>query len=882
MKKYILKTSKIIGYILITFIGIFLLLVISLQIPAVQNFAKNKVVTFVQNKIKTKIIIDRIEIGLPKFVILEGAFVEDQQKKVLLSAKKIKVDISLLELISNKIEISSVDLQNVQINLLKNKNEIFNFDYILKAFESPTKPKDDSPPMAFSIDRINFDKIKFKFIDETSKTKLAVDLNHFDAKIKTFDLNKQLIEIDKLHINKTFVSFILDKNLKIKTPVIEKSAPNHWKLKIEDAILVNINFVFDDNNKDSIVNGIDFSHLKINNLNLQANDFAYNSKIISGKIKSFSVLEKSGLIVENLKTNFFYGQQKAFLKELYFKTPQTLLQKNIEINYNSIADLSKNIQSLNINAKFEDSKIAIKDILLISPILLNQDFFKANKTAILNLNTIIVGKISDLQIPNFELSGIGKTTVSMSGKIIGLPDFKKSFFDLKVKNIQTTANDFNDFVPKNTIPKNISIPKKIILKADFFGKIDDFKTNLKLFSSLGNVFISNARFNNQRKNNEKYVAQTEFFDFDLGKLINNKSLGKISLKAKVNGNGFNPKTLKTNVDGTISKFYYNQYTFQNLQLNATASRRLFNAKAISKDKNFDFVLLSNGSFRNKYPKAKLHLDITYADLQKVKLYNQPMKIRGKLLADIETADIDFLNGKISLNQFTLANATDQFLLDSIKVNAVSTSKNKSIKLKSQFANAELSGNYKLSEIANSLQKSISKYYKLNTKKKIFVDKSQNFSFNVLIKESPILLKLFPIIKAIEPITIAGRYNAVNDSIVVNGYISKLIYNNYNITNAILKINKKHNALIYNFFVDDFQASQFQLPHTTLFGKLEDNVLDYNLQIKDLKDVDRYYIAGKLKTSNAISEIILDPTRLLLNYENWNISDKNSIKFGKNI
>ncbi len=881
MKKYSIKILKFLAYIILFCLAIFLVLVLLLQIPKVQYYVKEKAITYLENKLKTEVKIDKITIGLPKIVILEGVYFEDQSKNILLSAKKLKVDISLMKLIDNKIEINSVDLNRVEVNLLKNENGVFNFDYIIKAFVSPEKPNGDAPPMKFSIDKINLDFIKFNFNDATSKTKLAVNLNHFDTKIKTFDLDNQLIEVKNLNLDKTFISFILDKNIKIKLEAIEKSVANNWRIKVANSGLKNINFVYDDNNSIATKNGIDYSHLNIKNLNLDAQNLDYSSEIISGNVNSFAVIEKSGLEIQNLKTDFFYGQKNAFLKNLSLKTPKTLLQKDIEIKYNSIADLSKKIQDLYIDANFENSKIAIQDILIFAPNLNSVEFFANNKDAIINLNSNISGKISNLNLSNFELSGIGKTNISLSGQIIGLPNIKNSVFDLKIKNLQTSSSDIFSFVPKNTIPNNISIPKNIEIQGNFIGKIDDFKTNLKLVSSFGNANIINARFNNQQKNQEKFIAQTEFFDFDLGKLSQNKTLGKITLKANVNGIGFNPKTANIKVDGSISKFYYNQYTYQNLKLNGKINNGLFNVIAKSNDKNITFDLVSNGNFKNKYPTGKVKLNISFADLKNINLSKKPLKIIGKVKADIQTADIDFMNGKVLLSNFIYANEKEQFAIDSVSVIAKSTAKIKSINLKSQFANAEIIGNYKLSTIANALQNSISKYFNINPKSRKIKIENQDFAFNLLVKESPILYKLIPDLKAIEPINISGKYNSINDSIVVNGTIPKLIYGDNNITNAIIKIDKVDNSLVYNFFIDDFQTAQFQLPHTTLFGKLEDDVLDYNLQIKDLKDVDKYYVAGKLTTSNAISEIILDPNKLLLNYEKWVISPENKIQFGKN-
>ena len=881
MKKFFLKFLKFCGYFLLFIIGIFLLLALALQIPKVQNYAKNKAVAYLERKIKTKVSINKVEIGLPKIIILEGVYFEDQSKNVLLSAKKLKVDISLLKLIDNEIEINSIDLNGVAVNLHKSKEGSFNFDYIIKAFESPQKPKDDSPPIIFSIDKVNLNAIKFNFIDETSKTKLAVNLNHFDAKIKTFDLENQLLEIENLNVDKTFVSFVLDKNIKIKVEAIEKATANKWKLKIDNSKFKNINFVYDDNNAIAIKNGIDYSHLNIKNLNLETKKIDYTAETISGKIVSFAVTEKSGLAIESFKTDFFYGQKESYLKNLSLKTPQTSIQNEIVVGYNSLSNLSNNIGDLIINANFENSRIGVKDILIFAPKFRSNKLFTDNLDSEIKINTKISGQVKNLSVPIFQFSGIGNTIVDMSGKIVGLPDFKKSFFDFQINKLRASSNDIYSIVPKNTIPKNISIPAIIVIKGNFIGKIDDFRTNVKLISSFGNANIINVRFNNQRKNNEKYVAQIEFFDFDLGKLVKNKSLGKITLKANVDGVGFNPKTSKTKIVGSISKFYYNQYTYQNLLLSGKINNGLFAINAKSKDKNLNFDLNSNGSFKGRYPKANLNLDIAFADLQKIKVYDKPMKIRGKVNATVQTADIDFLNGKLSLDKFTIDNSKEQFILDSITFVAISSSKNKLLKLKSQFANAEITGNYTVSKVANALQNSFSNYYNSNPNKRKFQAKNQNFAFNILVKESPILYKLIPDLKAIEPIYISGKYNSINDSIVLNGTIPKLIYGDYNITNAIIKIDKVENSLVYNFFIDDFQTAQFQLPHTTLFGKLEDNILDYNLQIKDLKDVDKYYVAGKLTTSNAISEIILDPNKLLLNYENWAISPENKIQFGKN-
>ena len=161
MKTYYKKSLKIILWIVGSIFGLFLLLLIALQIPAVQQFSKNKAVAYLEGKIKTKVSIDRIQIGFPKDVVLEGVYFEDQKKDTLLAGKKIVANINLFELFNNKFQINSIELENVTAKIKRDKKSVFNFDYIIKAFKSPKKPGDNSPSMEFYIDKVMLKKAIF-------------------------------------------------------------------------------------------------------------------------------------------------------------------------------------------------------------------------------------------------------------------------------------------------------------------------------------------------------------------------------------------------------------------------------------------------------------------------------------------------------------------------------------------------------------------------------------------------------------------------------------------------------------------------------------------------------------------------------------------------
>jgi hypothetical protein len=56
------------------------------------------------------------------------------------------------------------------------------------------------------------------------------------------------------------------------------------------------------------------------------------------------------------------------------------------------------------------------------------------------------------------------------------------------------------------------------------------------------------------------------------------------------------------------------------------------------------------------------------------------------------------------------------------------------------------------------------------------------------------VKFIPELKSLEPISFSGHYDTVNDSIVLNAAIPKLVYGSTTITNAVFKIDTKEDAL----------------------------------------------------------------------------------------
>ncbi|MDI1255373.1 MAG: translocation/assembly module TamB domain-containing protein [Flavobacterium sp.] len=962
LNKHVKKGLKILAWTVGSIIGLFLLIVVLVQIPYFQNIIKDKAVSYLEDKIHTKVVIDHIAIGLPKKVVLEGFYFEDQAKDTLLYGKKLAVDISLFKLLDNEVEINSINLEGATAHINRNSESVFNFDYIIKAFASPKKEEDSSAPMKFSLHKVNLDSIKIKYNDAIAKNDLNFSLTHFDTKIEKFDLDnmnfeipkikidgfkgllkqgiaanttkiaetttqktylklkiqdldlsnikvgyandgsklnfdtdlkkllvkinsidfeKQNIDIESIALENTKAAVNIGKQLKKATTVATSTAksPNNWKVKINDGSFKNLALKFKDENAIPVKKGIDYKDLDISNFNLEAEKFSYSPNIISGTIASLTAKDKSGVDIQSLKTDFFYGEKGASLKNLYLKTPQTVLKDNIVVGYPSLDAVSKNVGELEVNANLSGSQLGFKDVLLFAPTLENTSPFKDNPNGIMAINSRVSGKVKDIQIPNLEISGIGNTKIAASGRIVGLPDVKNAYLDLRLRNFQSTSKDVNEFLPKGILPNTIALPTNFSAKGTFKGKINNFSTNMNVTSSFGNAKIK-ASFDRRVKNREKYDADATLDQFDVGKLLKNDSIGKISLSAKVKGIGLNPKTATANVDAKIIKADFNKYTYKNLNVKGKINNGFFDAVAGMNDPNLSFKLAADGSFKGKYPQVKLKMSVDIADLEKLNLHAGPLKLRGVIDADIPTADLDYLNGKVKIYDFTLA-TTDQFTLDTINVIATADAERNTMNIRSQFLELAVDGKYKLSQLPTALSNSIAKYYNTNQKAKKAKTEPQQLAFNLAIQNDPILLKIIPNLKGLEPINISGGYNSVGDTLVVNGTIPKVIYGANTISNAVLKINTENDGLTYGLVVDNIKNDALELPYTAITGNVKDNLVAYTLNLKDVKNKDQYLLSGTLEGSDGKQIVKLLPEGFLLNYENWAIPTDNRLILAKN-
>ena len=342
MKK--LNKGKLFRRFIRTIIAIlvfFVLLIFSLRLPFVQNFIKDKLIVYLEGKIKTKVSLEKVYIGFPNSLVIENLYLKGQKVDTLLAVRKFDVGLDMWQLIRSKADLTSIDLEGVRANVVRDPQGKFNFDYIMDAFATSEKEESPSKPFIISLDKINLKDIGVTFNDQQSKNDIKVYFNSFDTRVKTFDLQNNKYAVNDINLDGLKLKLKQDlieevsKNVEEKVDSLNQKKP--MQLGLSGIKLTNFNIDYGDDNSKTFAKVL-FKELstKVNNLDLQNNAYDVGNVYLTGA---------------NINANLFLPTSNANPKEE--KTPEVsknttqekamkvllgkLILEDVKIAYNNTA-----------------------------------------------------------------------------------------------------------------------------------------------------------------------------------------------------------------------------------------------------------------------------------------------------------------------------------------------------------------------------------------------------------------------------------------------------------------------------------------------------------------------------------------------------------------
>ena len=493
------KILKYAGLLLLLLLGLFLLAVLLLQFPTVQNKVTEQITNSLSKSLNSKVSIKKVDIDFFKTIALEGIYIEDQQKDTLLYANRLSADIGLFSIFHKDILLNNIELDGATIKVARRAvDSTFNFDYLIQAFQ-PSSDTDTStaPGWNFSLKEIGIQNTLVEYLDEQTNTQLKAKLTALTTTTNQLDFKEKIIDLELVEMQSSIVDYKITPF--DKTSTIPINADNlaslafpdiGWDISIQELDIGDNLFIYNNGNiAPKSLAGIDVNHLDISNINIQFKDFVWKDQQISIDLSKLSLVDKSGFQIDEMQTKLMADSSQIILENLVVNTPYSQFQNTSTLNYKDFADLSDFANNVSIESNFQQVNIAFHDLNLLAPALTNLQELNTNLNEYLYLDGKIQGKLNKLKLNDLNLKIGNKLTLNITGYLRNITDVEQAIFDIDLKKLSTSYDKVKLLTKNVAIPEGLKEFGEFTFSGKATGQIQNVRIEDFFLQTQSNTYI---------------------------------------------------------------------------------------------------------------------------------------------------------------------------------------------------------------------------------------------------------------------------------------------------------------------------------------------------------------------------------------------------------
>ncbi len=559
------------------------------------------------------------------------------------------------------------------------------------------------------------------YIEDLQKDTLLF-VESVDTKISLPNLLRKRIVINGIEINRLNGKYIVDANGKTNFQFVidafkgkkrkEKSSAS-FEMQVKNIQIKNSFFVYQNHRSLQNINKNKFntSDIALKNINLDLDINYFKEDSVRATIRNISCFEKSGLSLKNMKAKISGLKKGIDISDWTIILPNSEIEiDDFSIKYDTIFDLNDFANSVKIKGKILSSKIFLPDFTAFLP-----ELKQLNKTA--QISGKLQGRMPNIRVSDFLFQYENNTWLQANVDLSGITDINETFIFADIERLQLNKADMQDAIAK-LLNEPFELPQALnqLGNVRYKGNISGFFSNLvsygNIFTNLGNIRTDISVKISNKMQDIRYSGSISSSNFQLGRLLSNKNFGKTSFTIKTEGDKLAKSSLNGLIKGTLKEFYFQNYLYENIQLDGHYDRRGFDGKMVINDENIGAKFHGLVDISGKIPHFNFDLKVKNANLNKLKIVekyeNIVFSFNGN--AKLQGNSIDEIDGSVLINNLKILNKENQFVMDKLKVemfNSDSTYTN--LIIKSNLISGVLNGKFKYSTLKNSILSSLHQY-----------------------------------------------------------------------------------------------------------------------------------------------------------------------------
>lgn len=762
---------------------------------------------------------------------------------------------------------------------------------LYEGIPTPNAISDPADTLDIGLGKWTLNRAKWDVRVETADFRTQGTAGKLTMESDYFYLNGEKIGLKSLNLTNADITTILTKPTKkpAATPVATTAvASGGWQVKLGNVRFANNRIRYDDETAPRQKRGLDYGHLDLQKLGVEGTSLTYQDlgtrgQRVSGQIRNGQFRASSGFVLQQLDGDVLYDDKNTRLTNLFIKTPTSLLRDQVVLRYDSLGQLSdpRFAKRVGVRVNLRQSRLSVADVLQLAPSLTNTPPFTDSR-ATFRADGQATGTLAALNLPRFGLDMLSGTHLRLSGRLTNVTDPDRIGVDLTIQDATTRLADINKLVPKGTIPSSIALPPAFDLTGKIKGQLNNLVMDATLRTDWGTAGFDGRLAGFVSGKNQTYKGTLNLSQFDAGKWLKQEgTIGKLTGRAVVDGRGIDVNTLSTRFDLDVQSAELSGYRYQNFDGRGNFTNGILALTGTLKDPNANLTVDTKVNLKGEFPGITGEAVVQELNLQQLKLYSDPLSLKGRIVLDMSSVDPARPVGTISASDATVTLNGKSYPVDTLHARLSVEGTTKSTVAQLPGARLSLNGQFEYTQLYDIVVGELSKYIIIPDLTYKRVPPPYAFTVDLTAYQNPVFQAFVPGLTRLDTVRLNAYLDASRDTTLsATLRTGTVVYDTITVQGATLALRAVNNQLTVNGRVDGALYDGLRIRETDLTGTAANNRFRFAIVNKDSIGQDLHGVAGTLGVVDGNYRFQFARDGLLTSYQQWTADTTGFVQYGR--
>lgn len=708
------------------------------------------------------------------------------------------------------------------------------------------------------------------------------------AKLNKLSTKERVLDLQHIRLHDPRVRFVADSSGKLNLDFIARqlarkdTTKKRMKIRIRNIRMKGADFSLTGKNPRPDGFGMNYSDLRLSEIQLQMKELKVHGDTIRFDLKGLGCISHYGFIMRDLSASAHIDSKGMRFDEVHYETFESFLEApKIWLLYDSYEDLGRALENVRMDIRIDTSNLNTRDVGMLAgvppPIIEN-----------FSLSGDFSGIISELKGREVLITFRAQTLLKTDFDFSGLPDLNQAFLFMEVEKLEAHAADFEVLRFREPDSNSLYIPPWLYdlgvveYTGNFTGFFDNFVSYGTFHSDLG-IFSTDLSVHPDTANLLHFNGHIDGKGIDAGYFAGSDVLKKMWMSFRIDGYTGTEGQYSAQLEGSIDSLHANGYNYKNIELDGLFTEDSFDGSVKSDEENLQMDFLGRVEYGEELPVFDFSLNLPHADLNVLNLdrTDSISHLNVLLTANFTGNSLDNMNGEIKLLNSRFRRDQKKLQIYDLTARAFRENDTGRLSLESDFADADLWGEYRFTTLLNSLQSALKPVLpSLSSLKPAKENTAGNsFRYAIHLKNTDKLTRFInPGLRIAEDVRLEGIYRPEKQQIAINGSADYLLLDKNRLVDLSLEAALSDSLFYISLRSGDVLAqNMLRLGATELFTVLHGDTVDLQLKWNNtdsLKNEGEILSQARLsREKEGHTKVTIDvlPTEMFVRNKPWTIS-----------